>query len=309
MRRIRKIWILCAVLLFWSAASQAVSAADAARLTLHYRCGETNFSFYQVAKVLETGDCQLTEEFARHEQEITDLSRLGEELTAQEWTELASTLRVVAASDAAITQMYAGRTDADGTLVLEAIEEGLYLLVGESHEGETYRYTPNPTLFWVSQGKTDGDWQSIELYAKASEEEITEDVVSCQVRKIWKNETNKGERPQSIQAALWMDGELYGESVTLDASNQWTYIWTDLPAGHTWTVDEVSVPKGYQKQITQDGSDYIITNIYQTPETPDTPTSGKLPQTGQLWWPVPILMMLGVILCTVGWVRRRTSDN
>lgn len=37
-----------------------------------------------------------------------------------------------------------------------------------------------------------------------------------------------------------------------------------------------------------------------------TPGGGeKLPQTGLLWWPVPLLAMGGVVLLLIGWVRRR----
>lgn len=41
--------------------------------------------------------------------------------------------------------------------------------------------------------------------------------------------------------------------------------------------------------------------------TPPGGTSSKLPQTGQLWWPVPILGCAGVLLLIAGIVRRRRS--
>lgn len=37
----------------------------------------------------------------------------------------------------------------------------------------------------------------------------------------------------------------------------------------------------------------------------NTPTGTKLPQTGLLWWPVPLMAMGGVVLLAVGAVRRR----
>ncbi len=41
-----------------------------------------------------------------------------------------------------------------------------------------------------------------------------------------------------------------------------------------------------------------------------TPASGpKLPQTGQLNWPVPVLAVLGLVLITVGWIMRRGKRN
>ena len=43
------------------------------------------------------------------------------------------------------------------------------------------------------------------------------------------------------------------------------------------------------------------------PDTPTTPAEPgpKLPQTGQLNWPVPVLTVLGLILFTAGWILRR----
>lgn len=40
------------------------------------------------------------------------------------------------------------------------------------------------------------------------------------------------------------------------------------------------------------------------PVTPEPPAGPKLPQTGQLNWPVPVLAVLGLALFSVGWVLR-----
>ena len=34
----------------------------------------------------------------------------------------------------------------------------------------------------------------------------------------------------------------------------------------------------------------------------------KLPQTGQPWWPVPVLLAAGLVLVIIGLVRRRGDD-
>ena len=64
------------------------------------------------------------------------------------------------------------------------------------------------------------------------------------------------------------------------------------------------------------GSAYFgIENIYYPPEPPDEPPlveppenepplAPGLPQTGQLWWPVPILMAAGVFFVMMGCSRR-----
>ena len=40
-----------------------------------------------------------------------------------------------------------------------------------------------------------------------------------------------------------------------------------------------------------------------------TPSGDKLPQTGQLWWPVPVLLMAGLLLIIFGWVCRRKAGE
>lgn len=46
-----------------------------------------------------------------------------------------------------------------------------------------------------------------------------------------------------------------------------------------------------------------------TTTSSSTHTGGKLPQTGQLWWPVPILIAAGVLLIVIGAVRKKRSAN
>ncbi len=50
-------------------------------------------------------------------------------------------------------------------------------------------------------------------------------------------------------------------------------------------------------------TDEVVTTVPEpTPEKPQTTTTirGKLPQTGQLWWPVPVLAGGGIILISIG---------
>ena len=44
------------------------------------------------------------------------------------------------------------------------------------------------------------------------------------------------------------------------------------------------------------------------PDTP-VPTGPALPQTGQLWWPVPLLICAGLLFVVIGLVRRRESGG
>jgi hypothetical protein len=46
-----------------------------------------------------------------------------------------------------------------------------------------------------------------------------------------------------------------------------------------------------------------------SPIEPGLTLSGSLPQTGQLWWPVPLLLSIGLVLIIIGLVRRRNMDG
>ncbi|MBR4869209.1 MAG: Cna B-type domain-containing protein [Oscillospiraceae bacterium] len=96
------------------------------------------------------------------------------------------------------------------------------------------------------------------------------ETTSVTVNKVWNDAEDKdGLRPGSISVQLYADGEAYGEPVTLDADNNWTYTWENLAknAGDAvieYTVDEVEVPAGYTKDV--DG--YTITNSHTPVEEP-----------------------------------------
>ncbi len=117
------------------------------------------------------------------------------------------------------------------------------------------------------------------------------------VLKVWKNDgAHLEERPAEVQAALLCNGEVY-EVVVLNEENGWTYCWTGLDGEMEWTVEEYTVLDKYTSSVTQDGSTFIITNTYS-----------DIPQTGQLWWPVPMLLALGLGMIVVGLVRRRGAE-
>ena len=98
---------------------------------------------------------------------------------------------------------------------------------------------------------------------------------SITVTKVWDDENNQdGIRPVSIKVQLYADGVAKGDAVQLpyigdDGKSTWTYTWTDLDknaSGNdiTYTVNEVSVPKDYEKKITGDAMNgFIITNKHE----------------------------------------------
>ena len=160
-------------------------------------------------------------------------------------------------------------------------------------------------------------------------------IVHCSIMKRWEDAGYENVRPSYVTFDIYCDGELM-ETVTLSAENNWYYEWQKAGL-YSFFVEEVGVSPGYTGKIEvfQDGHDayFVCTNTYTpptpenppTPETPETPSfpdfpevlgairdlpevlgARRLPQTGQLWWPIPILVIVGVILIVRG-IKKKNS--
>ena len=91
------------------------------------------------------------------------------------------------------------------------------------------------------------------------------------------------------------------------------------PAGYGKTAPFlVSLPYLYEGEYQYDVSSQPKTDLERevptkptSPPTKPTPSSGggKLPQTGQLWWPVPVLTCGGLGCIVVGLLRRRRDGD
>lgn len=86
------------------------------------------------------------------------------------------------------------------------------------------------------------------------------------VRKVWVIDDG-GERPDSASVQLMRDGEPFGDPVTLNDANDWSYAWNDLESGHNWTVVELNVPDGFKATVSQSGDTFTIINDDTTEET------------------------------------------
>ena len=79
----------------------------------------------------------------------------------------------------------------------------------------------------------------------------------------------------------------------------------------------VSVPylyrDEYQYEVTSQPKTDLEREVPTKPTSPATPPpssgGGKLPQTGQLWWPVPVLTCGGLGCIVVGLLRRRRDGD
>jgi len=158
--------------------------------------------------------------------------------------------------------------------------------------------------------------------------------------KVWNDAGEEDARPEEITVRLLRDGDEY-DSVTLSADNGWRYTWEGLDNDSDWIVVEDEV-EGYTVEVSQEGITFVVTNTPTTdipdeptpegdrpdepqptpgvPEGPDVPPDedldifdedvplARLPQTGQLWWPVPFLFCGGLVLMIAGLLRRRRYE-
>lgn len=217
--------------------------------------------------------------------------KMADDSSSEEWKALASTLAAYAARDE-IAPLTTGETDEDGELCFEGLSDGLYLLTGGSIVTGEQRLFPQPMLVSVPYTTADGEKvYDVVAEPKYDTQKISEITLTRRALKIWKDEGNEDERPQEVTVQLLCDGEIYDEQV-LNAANNWSHAWENLDASHNWQLVEKEVPKHYTVTVTQQDVTFVVVNTGDNPPPPDDPT---LPQTGMLWWPVPVLAATGAV--------------
>ena len=95
----------------------------------------------------------------------------------------------------------------------------------------------------------------------------------------------------------------------LSDENQWSYTWNDLSSRYTWNVVETTVPEGYTESSIKEGNTVVLTNTSTTPVIEEKPTSSnQLPLTGQLQWPIPVLVIAGIMFLIIGKACRKYEE-
>lgn len=305
MKRMKRSHIFTQVLcLLYLILPITVSAQVPQELGIHILCNQqgillegVQFDLYQVATYDAKGELVLQEAIQSYPVEFTDCEE-------SVWSKRAATLESYLIRDQ-VEPYDSGVTDEKGEVHFpaqkEAMEKGLYLILGHSfeEEGQIYTFTP----FWITlpnvnprTKSSDGQVYVDAKYGIAPASYETE-FLKREVVKIWKDEGYEDRRPYEIKIQLLRDGELY-ETVTLNAQNKWKYVWDELDANRTWKVTEEEL-SGYSVEILQDNERYIVTNTYKGKGSIIT-AGGKLPQTGQLWWPVLVLIIAGLFFIVMG---------
>ncbi len=326
--------LLAAVMLLALLSAQALAAGridpeQEPRLCISYQDGSTplagaQFAIYLVATVDAYGELTPTDSFAQFPVEIR-----GENDDA--WNALAMTLESYVLRDQ-VAPTDSGRTDRQGLLQFpnqqSSLQQGLYLVLGQHLAQNGRIYTTAPFLLLLpSLDQQANVWvYDVTAHPKHSSDPVPVEpqTVTRKVLKIWQDAGQEDKRPEEITVQLLCDGRVY-DTVTLNAGNRWQHTWTGLDANHHWTVVEGQL-KDYTVALSREGITFVLTNTYaganqppvdptQPPVDPTKPSTdpgrpgSSLPQTGQLWWPVPVLIAAGLLLLLLGALRRRGAGH
>ena len=327
-----------------SVPARAIDPIDLSRetaLTVWFHDGDdalpgVRFRLYRAADGGRFAEFTLSGDFEEYPVSLKDLDAAG-------WKTAAETLASYALRDG-LTPLDSGVTDRDGRLRFPtgeaALTPGLYLVLGEARSVNGYRYTPEPLLISLpNRAAEEHQWTYDVTVSPKFHRTSTGGgggTVDRKVLKVWKDGGSE-DRPESIRVQLLKNGRVE-DTVTLSAENNWRHTWRNLSDRYDWQVVEKETPEGYTVTVKREGITFVMTNTLEEPdgpkepdkEIPDEPTPGgpgempeeptdipdqpvpggpALPQTGQLWWPVPVLACAGLALFLLGWVRKEQADH
>lgn len=290
-------------------AQGAIDIDHAVTLEVQCTAGETdiadaNLDVYYIASVDRVGDYTVSEQFKAYE-EIIDFDNMGENADS-----IAATLEGYVQKDN-ITPLVSKKTNDLGLVSFSKVDAemvpGMYLVIGKSVERDYKKYSITPFLVAVP-GRDDenNEWDyTVMAYPKCSCEDI-EQLCDVEILKVWNDDGNEKSRPELVYVDLLKDGKVY-DTAKLSEKNNWKQEWKDLDGYAEWTCTEHKTG-GYTVTVEKKDKGFVVTNTYAKGGGTNTPghtsNTGKLPQTGQLWWPVAALVILGFIFILIGMYRR-----
>lgn len=239
-----------------------------------------------------------------------------------------------------ITPKASGEGNDNGEKVYSGLTLGIYFVESGTYEKDNYIHYFINFLYPVPLlDKHEGEPLIINYHPVASPKKAKYDIIHCGIRKLW-DDSSSNNRPATVTFRVYADGvETSYSPVTLSAANNWQVKWTDK-GNPKYTIEEIDNPDGYRPEITYEkigDHDFIFTciNHYSggdNPPPPDNPPpdnpppgggvlgairdlpqvlgavralpqvlgARRLPQTGQLWWPLPILVIAGIFFIVKG---------
>ena len=200
-------------------------------------------------------------------------------------------------------------SDKDGKISFTNLKSGLYLVKLKNAEAvDCAMQEFLLTLPVEVDGVYDYDCKLQDVKPKTV---ITDALVDIKVIKVWKGDVEKAPaekkddkdkdkhkpvvRPQSITIQL-LNGSQISDEIVISKKDNWSCVFKNKPAGGDWKVQEKKLDH-YQADVGRMKwvDDHYEVTIINTAE-------GSLVQTGELNWPVPYLVIAGVLLMLGGYM-------
>ena len=188
------------------------------------------------------------------------------------------------------TPDYTKTTNENGTLKFKDLKLGLYLV---KQETQVKGYSNIDSYLVMIPKVIDNKWTYDIKSEPKTEIYKTMDI---KVVKVWNKQNEKTKLPEYVTIALLKDGETI-DTVKLNKDNNWTHTWLDIEKSDKYTVEEINIPEGYTATYKNEEYTYTVTN------------TDKLPQTGQLKWPILILSITGMLFIIVGIYEMKRETN
>lgn len=272
------------------------------------------FSLYFVAEENSNGGFDVSEPFNHYNIKIT-----SEE---DGMRALASTLEGYVLKDG-IMPVEAGEINDMGSLTFPVgnapLKNGIYLVLGERHFANGMVYDASPFMIRLSGGNI-----TVEVkYSVFDSKNLGSYISTLRVLKVWADEKDGKTPPTDITVQLLKDGKVYGTAV-LNKENNWRYDWFNLPQSSRWSVVEL-VPDGYTATVVREGNTFVVTNTLKQEDNKPSDSASEsssssssssssqskptLPQTGVLWWPVPLSAVAGIGFLIFGILSKKNESN
>ena len=181
-------------------------------------------------------------------------------------------------------------TDAHGNAVFTNLPLGLYFV---KQTTDVAGYAPCRSFLVTLPYKTDDGY----VYdVNASPKTDIAKLTDITVKKVWNTDAST-KAADSVTVQLLREGVVV-ETVMLNTENGWQVVFSDMPASDAYSIFEMNIPEGFTATYSQSGYVFTVTN------------TSSLIQTGQLFWPIPVLAMAGLCLISLGTVvLRKKSDK
>jgi len=204
-------------------------------------------------------------------------------------------------------------TDKNGEVFFSALKEGIYFILPEKLSKDGYTYSVNPFIVHLPDGDSvTGEIRyDVRAFPKTDKtESVRQETAAYRVITVWEDNQSEEKRPSSITVELWRDGVLY-ETKVLKPDTNWSYTWSSLPTGYNWTLTETEI-EHYRSTVTLQDTTFVITNTV-IPSQEETETSGtstgRIAKTGLLWWPVPVLLAVGLVFLLFGLMIKKRNPH